>query len=74
MWGTKQTGHDRNQGESSSQKHGRQLRTSEDIRGVERADRFESILAWPTRRSEKLETAISGGGPGSAGKEKEIYE
>ena len=23
---------------------------------------------------EKLETAISGGGPGSAGKEKEIYE
>ena len=33
----------------------------------------ESTFAWPTGRGEKLETAISGGGPSSAGKETEIY-
>ena len=51
----------------------RQGRTSEGIQGVERGDRDESILAWPTGRNEKLETAISGGGPGSAGKETKMY-
>ena len=52
----------------------RQGRTSEDIRGVTRWDRDESMFAWPTGRGETLETTISGGGPGSAGKEKEIYD
>ena len=52
----------------------RQGRTSEDIQEVKRGDRDESILAWPTGRGEILETAISGGGPGSAGKEKRIYD
>ena len=32
------------------------------------------IFAWPTGRGENLETAISGGGPGSTGKEKETNE
>ena len=36
----------------------RQRRTSEDIRGVKRGDKDESIFAWPTGRGEKLETAI----------------
>ena len=52
----------------------RQGKTSEDIRGVKRGDRDETIFAWPTGRGEKLETAILGGGPESAGKEKEMYE
>ena len=66
-------GHNRNQGERGSQMQCRQGRTSEDIPGVKRGDTDESIFAWPTGRGEKLETAISGGEPGSAGKEKEIY-
>ena len=41
---------------------------------VKRGDREESIFAWPNGRSEKLEITISGRGPGSAGKEKEIYK
>ena len=40
---------------------------------VKRGDRDESIFAWTAGRGEKLETAISGEGPGSAIKEKEIY-
>ena len=75
MRGTRQSkGHDRNQGERSSQMQSRQGRTFEDIRGVKRGDRDKSIFAWPNRRVEKLKTAISCGGPGSAEKEKEIYD
>ena len=48
----------------------RQRRTSEDIRGVKRRGRDESIFARPTGRGEILENAISGVGPGSAGKKK----
>ena len=53
----------------------RQGRTSEDMRGLKEGIGMKAYLfAWPTGRGEKLETAISGGGPGSAGKEKEIHE
>ena len=52
----------------------RQGRTSGDIRGVKRGDTDESIFAWPNERGEKLETVISSGVPGSAGKEKDIND
>ena len=50
----------------------RRAKTAEDIRGVKRGDRDERMFAWPNGRGEKLETAIPGGGPEPAGKEKAI--
>lgn len=51
----------------------RRGRTPGDIHGFGRGEMDESISAWPHGLREKIETVISGEGPGPAREEKEVY-
>ena len=68
---------DREKRKTSAKKQGERGRTRRyirSIRGVKRKYRNEKIIARPRRLRENAETAISGRGPGSATKNKGLYQ